>query len=145
MNPDLSRDSLAFSLKSSKNCLSLLSHSDEINLGITADEVGLGGSSQGVCGPPLPLEISLPQCNVLSPPIPLPVCTVKLPLLNILIVDSQDQMRKIMSMSARNPLVLPGNLKLMFMKLLKAPGLEEEVATQWQHLKGPIVAELVSL
>jgi len=46
------------------------------------------------------------------------------------------------------PLVLPGNLrvvKLMFLKLLKAPGLEEEVATQWQHLKRPIVAELVSL
>ena len=73
MNPDLSRDSLAFSLKSSKNCLSLLSHSDEINLGITADEVGLGGSSQGVCGPPLPLETSLPRCNVLSPPTPLPL------------------------------------------------------------------------
>ena len=61
MNPDLTRDSFAFWLKSSKNCLPLLSHSDEINSGITADEVGLGGSSQGVCSQPLPLETSLPQ------------------------------------------------------------------------------------
>ena len=57
-------------------------------------------------------------------------------------------MRKIRSVSARNPSILPGNLrvvKLMFLKLFKAPGLEEEVATQWQRLKRPIVAELVSL